>query len=56
MPVYLRHVRVSCLIPMSPLGVVYNSDEFHQELTEDGQWAVGSGDGGDNQIHVDTVA
>jgi hypothetical protein len=55
MPVYLRHVHVSRVIPMSPLGVVDESDEFHQELTEDGQLAVGHGDCPDNQIHVDTV-
>ncbi len=47
---------MSCVIPMSPLGVVDESDEFHQELMEDGQWAVGGGDCNDNQIHVDTEA
>ncbi len=48
MPVYLRHVRVSCIIPTSPLSVVDKSDEFRQELMEDGQWAIGGGDGYDN--------
>ncbi len=33
MPIYLRHVCVSRVIPMSPLSVIYESDEFHQELT-----------------------
>jgi hypothetical protein len=45
MPMYLKNVRMSCVIPTNPLGVVDESDEFHQELMEDGQWAVGSGDG-----------
>ena len=31
---------MSCVIPMSPLGVIDESDEFHQELMEDGQQAV----------------
>ncbi len=48
MPVDLRHVRVSHTIPTSPLGVVDESVEFHQELMEDGQWAAGGGDGHDN--------
>jgi hypothetical protein len=56
MPVYLRHVRVSCVAPTSPLSVVDESDEFHQELMEDGRWAVGGGDDRDNQIYVDTEA
>jgi hypothetical protein len=28
MPIYLRHVCMSCVIPMSPLGVVDESDEL----------------------------
>jgi hypothetical protein len=56
MPMYLRHVRMICAIPTSPLGVIEESDEFYQELMENGQWAVGGGDGHDNQIHVDTKA
>ncbi len=56
MPVDLRHVRMSCVILMSSFSVVDESDELHQELTEDGQWAAGSDDGHDNQIHVDTEA
>jgi hypothetical protein len=50
----LRHVCMSSVIPTSPLSAVDESDEFHQELMEDGQWAVVNGDGSDNQIHVDT--
>jgi hypothetical protein len=56
MPVYMRHVHVSCVMPTSQLGVVDESDEFHQELTKYVGWAVSSGDGCDNQIHVDTEA
>ncbi len=56
MPVDLRHAQVSHIIPASPLGVVDESNEFHQELMEDGQRAVGGGDGCDNGIHVDTEA
>ncbi len=56
MPMYLRHVHLRPITPTSPLGVIDESDEFHQELMEDGQWAVGGGDGCDNQIHVNTKA
>jgi hypothetical protein len=47
---------VSCVIPMSPLGVIDKSDGYHQELMEDGGWAVGGGDCRDNQTNVDTDA
>ncbi len=56
MPVDLRHVRMRRVIPTSPLGVVDEFDEFNQELTEDGQWAVGSDNGRDDGIHFDTEA
>jgi hypothetical protein len=48
MPMYLRHVHMSCITPTSPLSVIDEPDEFHQELTKDGRWAVGGGDGCNN--------
>ncbi len=37
MKFHMRHVPVSCvMMPPCPLGVVDESDEFHQELLKDG--------------------
>ncbi len=47
---------VSCIKPACPLGVVNDSDELIQELMEYGHRVVGSSDGHDDGVHVDTEA
>jgi hypothetical protein len=47
---------VICIIPIIPLGVVDEFDEFHQELMEDGQRAVSGGNVCDNRVNVDAEA
>ncbi len=49
-------MHVSCIKPASPLGCVDDSDDFHQELTEDGRRVVTIGDGCNYGVHVDTEA
>ncbi len=56
MPVKKWHVGVSCIIPLCPLCVVDDLDEFHQKITEDKWRAVSGGYGRDDQIHVDAKA
>ncbi len=56
MPVKKWHVGMSCIIPLCPLHVVNNPDEFCQILTEDRPRAVSGGYGHDERIHVDAKA
>jgi hypothetical protein len=56
MPVKKWHVGLSCFIPLFPLHVVNDPDEFHQKLMEDRWRAVSGGYGHDDKIHVDAKA
>jgi hypothetical protein len=53
MPVKTWHVGMSRIIPLCPLCVIDDPDEFHQKLTEDRWRAVSGGYGHDDRIHVD---
>ncbi len=47
------HVNMSCTEPASPFDIVDGSDEFHQELMEDGQRIISDGNGHDDGVHID---
>jgi hypothetical protein len=49
-------VGVSCIIPLCPLCVIDDPDEFHPKLMEDRWRAVSGGYGRDDRIHFEAKA